>query len=221
MIYIFAIPKVERRSIRMNKDDTSHRQLLFQTFVDTFYSFSWVAQVIVYTAIFLPDISCAWDYLLRLSFLSLSHHIQQCERRSWSTLTLRLIRKGSIALVIYWKVGITTSCICNPTIALRCYFIGHVIIHPHQRIETHNIEIQFTGEIAFQVHETERITLFQMTKYLRLSTGSRFFMLESKPYAFPFSFQIPDDIDMPSTMHVRQHEKHRHLTIILCNMSSS
>ncbi|KAI7887406.1 hypothetical protein K492DRAFT_898 [Lichtheimia hyalospora FSU 10163] len=78
---------------------------------------------------------------------------------------------------------------------------GHVIIHPHQRIKTHHIEIQFTGEIGFHMNETERITLFQMTKYLRLSTGSRFFMLEAKPYAFPFSFQIPDDIDIPSTMH--------------------
>ncbi|KAJ8652771.1 hypothetical protein O0I10_011576 [Lichtheimia ornata] len=80
---------------------------------------------------------------------------------------------------------------------------GHVIIHPHQRIETHNIEIRFTGEIGFHVHDAaEHVTLFQMTKYLRLSTtGSRFFMLEAKPYAFPFSFQIPDDIDIPSTMH--------------------
>lgn len=39
----------------MNKDDTSHRQLLFQTFIGAFYSFPWVAQVIVYTAIFLPE----------------------------------------------------------------------------------------------------------------------------------------------------------------------
>ena len=56
------------------------------------------------------------------------------------------------------------------------------------------------------MQEMERITLFQMTKYLRLSTGSRFFMLEAKPYAFPFSFQIPDDIDIPSTMHVRKNK---------------
>lgn len=40
-------------------------------------------------------------------------------------------------------------------------------------------------------------------------------MLEAKPYAFPFSFQIPDDIDIPSTMHVREEDKMRDIVTII------
>ncbi|CDH53119.1 hypothetical protein RO3G_07420 [Lichtheimia corymbifera JMRC:FSU:9682] len=77
---------------------------------------------------------------------------------------------------------------------------GNVIVHPKNPTKTSYIMLKFIGEVLLTVKDKETIVLFQETKQLRLSGDDKTFVLEAKPYTFPFEFEVPQNVDLTSSM---------------------
>lgn len=75
--------------------------------------------------------------------------------------------------------------------------------------------LKFIGEVLLTIKDKETIVLFQETKQLRLSGDDKTFVLEAKPYTFPFEFEVPQNVDLTSSMEVK---RNRGLVVVVVNM---
>lgn len=78
-------------------------------------------------------------------------------------------------------------------------------MHPKSPTKTNHIRLTFAGEVFLNIKEKESISLFEKTELIQVSDApGKTHVLEAKEYTFLFEFQVPDGLDLPSSMEVRK-----------------
>ncbi|KAG2217336.1 hypothetical protein INT45_009093 [Circinella minor] len=90
---------------------------------------------------------------------------------------------------------------------------GAVIVHPKNSTKTTQIILRFTGEVVLSVKDKEIITLFQRAQNIQVSpdNDNKTTILEAKQHTFPFNFEVPKGIELPSTMEFAKKAKVRYI----------
>jgi hypothetical protein len=112
-----------------------------------------------------------------------------------------------------------TSSECIFFILIICSNIGTVSVFPTKPTRTNHIRVIFKGEISSLLKDKENITLFNKVKILPVSKDDehpgKSHILEAKSHTFPFDFLVPEDIALPSSMEVCEHQYDIKLAIVL------
>ncbi|ORY97697.1 hypothetical protein BCR43DRAFT_490211 [Syncephalastrum racemosum] len=86
---------------------------------------------------------------------------------------------------------------------------GAVIVHPKSPTKTNHIRLTFAGEVFLNIKEKESISLFEKTELIQVSDApGKTHVLEPKEHTFLFEFQVPDGLDLPSSMEFGKKKAH-------------
>ncbi|KAI7854933.1 hypothetical protein BDC45DRAFT_115886 [Circinella umbellata] len=105
------------------------------------------------------------------------------------------------------------SFFCELATLNHVHIIGAVIVHPKSPTKTTQIILRFTGQVVLSVKDKEIITLFQRTQNIQVSpdNDNKATILEAKQHTFPFNFEVPKGIELPSTMEFAKKAKVRYI----------
>lgn len=80
-----------------------------------------------------------------------------------------------------------------------------MIVQPKSTIKVNSIQLNFSGEVYIHLKEKETTTLFQKPLVLSVypnSTSPKQTTLDATEHTFPFTFTVPKDLNLPSSMEV-------------------
>lgn len=79
---------------------------------------------------------------------------------------------------------------------------GNVVVHPNSPTKVNWIQLKFNGKVCLHLKEKEIIPLFEDIKSIHTSK-QKITTLDASEHTFPFEFQIPNHLNLPSSMQVK------------------
>ncbi|CEG67926.1 hypothetical protein RMATCC62417_04273 [Rhizopus microsporus] len=76
---------------------------------------------------------------------------------------------------------------------------GNVVVHPNSPTKVNWIQLKFNGKVCLHLKEKEIIPLFEDIKSIHTSK-QKITTLDASEHTFPFEFQIPNHLNLPSSM---------------------
>ncbi|KAI7865413.1 hypothetical protein BDF14DRAFT_1824880 [Spinellus fusiger] len=94
----------------------------------------------------------------------------------------------------------------------KFYFPGETIkgtvhVHPKSPTKTNHILLRFKGQVILSIKDKKSMTLFDIKKILADGQPGKVHILEPKKYLFPFEFNVPSNLQLPSSMEYRKKAK--------------
>ncbi|KAI7867551.1 hypothetical protein BDF14DRAFT_1802121, partial [Spinellus fusiger] len=102
----------------------------------------------------------------------------------------------------------------------KFYFPGETIkgtvhVHPKSPTKTNHILLRFKGQVILSIKDKKSMTLFDIKKILAAGQPGKVHILEPKQYLFPFEFNVPSNLQLPSSMEYRKKAKIRYQLIVV------